>query len=358
MSLYDGMLPEENKSGRIGYYPVTNKAEWDELPAVYKAMDWEPMPDPFDKNKRLRAVKSVIFDVVYMKPYGIRAEVSVHPEKVHEILFCNHGKDTQCQLYIVSGVVLEGGTRLNAKWLQDSTTGAFGVFAHNHCVGKQGGFSGYVPERIERAEDGSFRYKQHYRSEGKTSHYSYTNPFERMGAVKEEVSPEKKLIEAMCEYGLDNSWNDSEVIDALTECGITQDDFVKHGYGDFVKDYFEDECPLNEVTSICVYKDVLGYQDDNDNLTEIRVPTEWLINVLKEENISIDEWIDIYTADSTVDIASRARAEGVILGCSDENINIVQDKPSLETQMKSAEALSSAQTSNDKLKEQTLNPER
>jgi len=66
MSRYDGMLPDESVCGRLGFYPVTSKKEWDELPNLYKVMEWEAVPDPFDKGKRPRAVKSVIFDAVYM----------------------------------------------------------------------------------------------------------------------------------------------------------------------------------------------------------------------------------------------------------------------------------------------------
>ena len=50
----------------------------------------------------------------------------------------------------------------------------------------------------------------------------------------------KNLIEAMIEYGLEGNWCDSEIIDELVKIGITQDDFNKCGYENFVKDYFED----------------------------------------------------------------------------------------------------------------------
>lgn len=56
---------------------------------------------------------------------------------------------------------------------------------------------------------------------------------------KEQVTSE--LIKAMVAYGLENSWCDSEIIDALVELGITHEDFLKAGAGDFVKNYFEDE---------------------------------------------------------------------------------------------------------------------
>lgn len=49
----------------------------------------------------------------------------------------------------------------------------------------------------------------------------------------------KELIEAMVNYGQDNFWNDSTIIDTLVDCGITEEDFKDCGYGDFVKEYFE-----------------------------------------------------------------------------------------------------------------------
>lgn len=51
----------------------------------------------------------------------------------------------------------------------------------------------------------------------------------------------KSLIVAMADYGMENSWNDSDIIDALIDAGVTQEDFQKAGYENFVKEYFEDE---------------------------------------------------------------------------------------------------------------------
>lgn len=88
MKMYDGMLPVKEKPGRLGYYPVISKQEWDELPDLYKVMQWEPVKD--HNNGELRAVKSVIFDVPFMEPYGIRAQVSVQPSAVQKVLFCSY----------------------------------------------------------------------------------------------------------------------------------------------------------------------------------------------------------------------------------------------------------------------------
>ena len=51
----------------------------------------------------------------------------------------------------------------------------------------------------------------------------------------------KNLIDAMAEYALEAAWNDSDIIDALVGCGITQADFERSGYGEFVRSYFEEE---------------------------------------------------------------------------------------------------------------------
>lgn len=174
MKCYEGMLPKKQKEGKLGYYPVTNEKEWDELPDLYKTMEWKPVKDHHD-NGRLKAVKAVIFDVVFMEPYKIRAKVSVHPQEVQKILFCSF-KDPDCQLYSVSGIELEGGTQLGAKWLQDTITGAFAIYSAGEYVGKQGGFGGYVPEHINRLEDGTWKYDHKY-SEGIISHYELGNPF-------------------------------------------------------------------------------------------------------------------------------------------------------------------------------------
>lgn len=174
MKMYENMLPKEQKEGKLGYYPVTNKEEWDDLPAIYKTMEWKPVKDHRDKGK-LKAVKSVIFDVTFMEPYKIRAQVSVHPQEVQKILFC-YFKNADCRLYSVSGIVLEGGTQLGAKWVQDTTTGAFAIYAAGTYVGIQGGFGGFIPERVHLLDDGTWKHDFKY-NEGNISHYAIGNPF-------------------------------------------------------------------------------------------------------------------------------------------------------------------------------------
>lgn len=82
---------------------------------------------------------------------------------------------------------------------------------------------------------------------------------------------------------------------------------------------------LTDKVWVTVYKDALGYYDD-DNLTSISVPGEWLIKALKEDGWDdINEWFSEYTADDTDGIARKALAEGVILECEDKRINIARD---------------------------------
>ena len=74
---------------------------------------------------------------------------------------------------------------------------------------------------------------------------------------------------------------------------------------------------------VCVYKDTLGYQDDNDNLTNILLPREWLEDQLRSEGVNnFGEWYLEYTADDTDSIARQALADGVILECEDKNIKL------------------------------------
>jgi len=181
--LYKDMLPKAEKKGKLGYYPVTSKQEWEDLPDLYKTMEWEPIRDPH--SNKLRAVKSVIFHVPHMEPYGISANVAVHPENVHKILFCNF-PDPDCQLYSITAVELEGGTRLGAKWLQDSISGAFAVVVGKGTyVGRQGGFRGFIPDHIKCLEDGTFKFDFKY-GKGKTNHYTLGNPFRHMPEREQE----------------------------------------------------------------------------------------------------------------------------------------------------------------------------
>lgn len=82
---------------------------------------------------------------------------------------------------------------------------------------------------------------------------------------------------------------------------------------------------MRDTIWISVYKDTLGYEDDYNNVTEICVPREWLTNFLNNAGIDLRTWKDEYTCDDTIDIADKAKAEGVILDCSDYNVKVHLD---------------------------------
>lgn len=169
-------LPPRPLNGHIGYYPVCNAEEWDNLPAVYKAMEWFPV-EVYNREwhkKETTVAEYVEFDVVYMEPYKIRATVRVHVQEVQKILFCLF-ENPDCHLYTVSGVVFSNGERWGAKWLQDRTTGAFAIYASGKLIGKQGGFMGFVPNQIERTEDDGWKWN--YKTSGNRCHYTLLNPF-------------------------------------------------------------------------------------------------------------------------------------------------------------------------------------
>ena len=210
MGWYDNMLPKHQIEGHRGYYPVTSAKEWDELPALYKVMDWNPVKDPHNKDK-LTHVKSVIFDVTFMQPYGISAEVAVHPSEVQKLLFCSF-KKADCHLFSVCGIELDSGTRLPAKWLQDSTSGAFAILTCDNYVGMQGGFRGHIPEGVRRLDDGTFKYDWSMKKT-KISHYELSNPFaylpqeyiwEPKGDVKEKGSSLDEKIQSAATRAADS----------------------------------------------------------------------------------------------------------------------------------------------------------
>lgn len=176
MKLYEGMLPSEHINGKSGFYPVTSAEEWDNLPNVYKAMEWFPISVYNDRHKRREetVAEYIEFDVIYMEPYKIRATVRVHVQEVQKILFCLYN-NKECHLYTISGVVFANGERWPAEWKQDAKTGAFAVYASGRVIGKQGGFFGHIPANIEKTENG-FRWNSNYKSESRC-HYEVSNPF-------------------------------------------------------------------------------------------------------------------------------------------------------------------------------------
>lgn len=173
--MYDGFLPSEQKQGKRGFYPVANAEEWNELPKAYKAMEWFPIEVYNTKHKRMETTVAeyVEFDVIYMEPYKIRATVKVHVQEVQKILFCLF-ENAQCHLHSISGVVFANGERWGAEWKQDTKTGAFAVYASGKCIGKQGGYFGFIPCQIEKTDDG-FEWKG-FTGENRC-HYTLLNPF-------------------------------------------------------------------------------------------------------------------------------------------------------------------------------------
>lgn len=180
--MYSKFLPKKAIEGKRGYYPVTSHAEWEELPAVYKAMEWFPKKlTRYSYGgkvvEEMSFPRNVIFDCPYIEPYGVSGKVSVSIEEVQKILFCYFGK-TECHLYTLCEVEFDNGVRYTAKWYQDSRTGAYAIQCGDTYVGKQGGFQGFVPARIEETESG-FEYKQGYQSNSHRCCYQYSNPFKK-----------------------------------------------------------------------------------------------------------------------------------------------------------------------------------
>ena len=48
------------------------------------------------------------------------------------------------------------------------------------------------------------------------------------------------LIDAAIREGQEATLCDSEIIERLIDCGLTEENFIEYGFGDFVADYFKD----------------------------------------------------------------------------------------------------------------------
>jgi hypothetical protein len=48
------------------------------------------------------------------------------------------------------------------------------------------------------------------------------------------------LINTIIRDGQDATWCDSDIIEQLICCGLTEQDFIEYGFGDFVADYFKE----------------------------------------------------------------------------------------------------------------------
>ena len=92
---------------------------------------------------------------------------------------------------------------------------------------------------------------------------------------------------------------------------------------------FESDRKNPELVSVLVYKDTLGYYDEEDNLAEILVPKQWLKEVLRaEEQLPYSQWADAYTADDTEGVAAKALNDRVIQGCT--GIDLLTDGAKVE----------------------------
>lgn len=174
--MYENMMPSKPIGGHRGFYPVCNADEWENLPAVYKAMQWFPVDvyNIYHGKTETTVVEKVIYDVTFLRPYKVRARVEVHVQETQGILFCSH-KDTDCHLYTICAVKFQNGVECGAEWRQDRNSGAFAVYAGGKRVGMQGGFMGFIPENIKKTEDG-WKWKSVGTYEGRC-HYALMNPF-------------------------------------------------------------------------------------------------------------------------------------------------------------------------------------
>ena len=174
MAMYDGFMPKVATNGKRGYFPVSSAEEWDNLPDVYKSMQWFPIEMRRHGYTEKTFAEYLDFDVIYMLPYKVHATIRVHVQEAQKILFCLFN-GTQCNLYTVCGVVFQNGEYWPAKWYQDSITGAFSIYAEGKTIGTQGGYLGFIPSDIEKTADGTFRHN--WNSRDNVCHYQISNPF-------------------------------------------------------------------------------------------------------------------------------------------------------------------------------------
>lgn len=84
-----------------------------------------------------------------------------------------------------------------------------------------------------------------------------------------EPNAADNLIKAMVAYGMEHSWSDGEIIHALTELGITHDDFCHAGAQDFITGYLEsqDSQIINDIKSQII---------ERKNTTSYGEPQAWV----------------------------------------------------------------------------------
>lgn len=116
-------------------------------------------------------------------------------------------------------------------------------------------------------------------------------------------------------------WIDKDDFDAIS-------DYLSDATGFCHKGYLLDP-ELPEVVGVAVYKDALGYYDEEDNLAEVLLPKRWLEDALKAEGqLPYEQWSNEYTADHTDGLVAKALEEKVIQGCS--GIDVLTDGAKVE----------------------------
>lgn len=141
--LYAGFLPEAGDArfeGKRGFYPAMTAEEYRALPLPMKCATLDAR------------VQYVIFDS-YFRDYELSGKVEVHAENAFKALFRHSETDTQ--LYSVCAVRLFDGTRVAAKWVQDSVSGAFRIVTTSgNVLGTQGGFRDISPKTARSGTTG------------------------------------------------------------------------------------------------------------------------------------------------------------------------------------------------------------
>lgn len=96
------------------------------------------------------------------------------------------------------------------------------------------------------------------------------------------------------------TWNDSEIIEKLIDCGLEKQDFIQYGFEDFVEDYFNDDDDndfLQDLIDEACAEEMIGYwleqlleatgKSSLDELTakEIRVEIDDIKGTISNEEI-------------------------------------------------------------------------
>ena len=115
-----------------------------------------------------------------------------------------------------------------------------------------------------------------------------------------------------------------------------------------VLDAYNEAVSKDSIIWLCVYRSYLGFPDDFDNLTFIRVPVGWLANQLEKRGISLGAWLNEYTVDNAEEIVQQALADGILLDCPDERCRTaLSHDSSLESKIRDAQSRTSEPPAKD-----------